>query len=148
MKRFPMLLATVSLLTWSPAHAQGPDSATGAVAAARPAAMAWLALMDHGKFGEAWDSAATLFRKAITRQAWNEAATKARDPFGAFGSRERLVASFVTKPPNAPPGQYVVLQFRTRVKHGTTVVETVTPMKDADGRWRVSGYYIRPEQGH
>jgi len=24
-------------------------------------------------------------------------------------------------------------------------VETVTPMKDTDGTWRVSGYYIRPE---
>jgi hypothetical protein len=25
-----------------------------------------------------------------------------------------------------------------------TIVETVTPMRESDGRWRVSGYYIRP----
>ncbi|MGB6002321.1 MAG: DUF4019 domain-containing protein, partial [Thermoanaerobaculia bacterium] len=25
----------------------------------------------------------------------------------------------------------------------TTAIETVTPMKDEDGKWRVSGYFIR-----
>jgi uncharacterized protein DUF3175 len=28
---------------------------------------------------------------------------------------------------------------------GKTVIETVTPARDPDGRWRVAGYYIRPE---
>ena len=37
----------------------------------------------------------------------------------------------------------MVIQYETsfeRKKHGT---ETVTPMKDRDGEWRVSGYYIK-----
>jgi hypothetical protein len=62
-----------------------------------------------------------------------------------LGARELLVASFQTKLPNAPPGPYVVLQYRTQAGGQKTVVETVTPMKDEDGRWRVSGYFVRLE---
>jgi hypothetical protein len=38
-----------------------------------------------------------------------------------------------------------VLQYQTKVRGGKTAVETVTPTRDKDGRWRVAGYYVRPE---
>jgi ribosomal protein S17E len=37
----------------------------------------------------------------------------------------------------------VVIQFKTSFEHNPDAVETVTPMKDSDGQWRVSGYYIK-----
>jgi hypothetical protein len=61
-----------------------------------------------------------------------------------LGARTLLSASYQTKLPGAPPGEYVVLQYRTTAGGGRAVVETVTPMKEPSGRWRVSGYYIRP----
>lgn len=84
-------------------------------------------------------------RHTLTRSAWDAAVRKARGPFEPFGARKLLGASFQTKLPGVPLGEYVVLQYQTKVGGGKTVVKTVTPMKDQDGSWRVSGYYIRPE---
>ena len=40
-------------------------------------------------------------------------------------------------------GEYVVIQFETSFENKKAAVETVTPMMDKDGIWRVSGYYIK-----
>ena len=45
--------------------------------------------------------------------------------------------------PDAPAGKYVVLQFDTSFANKKEAVETVTPRLDADGTWKVSGYYIK-----
>jgi hypothetical protein len=36
-----------------------------------------------------------------------------------------------------------VIQFETSFANKQRAVETVTPMLDTDGAWRVSGYYVR-----
>jgi hypothetical protein len=141
---FAMFLAWVGA-TSSGLHAQTGDSAGVAVAAARTAASSWLGLVDRGQFGESWDSAASLFRGAVARPGWTAAVRTARNPFEPLGARTLVSAAFQTKLPGAPPGEYVVLQYRTKAREGRTIVETITPMKEPDGRWRVSGYYVRPE---
>jgi hypothetical protein len=45
--------------------------------------------------------------------------------------------------PGAPDGEYVVIQFKTAFENKKFAIETVTPMLDGDGKWRVSGYFIR-----
>jgi hypothetical protein len=45
--------------------------------------------------------------------------------------------------PGSPPGHYVVTQFRSQFAGGKAATETVTAMKEADGSWRVVGYYIK-----
>jgi Protein of unknown function (DUF4019) len=110
---------------------------------ARTSATAWLALVDAGKYGESWDGAASLFRAAITRDKWTTAASGARGPLGKLVSRKLKSAEHKTKLPGAPDGEYVVLQFDTTFEKKATAVETVTPMLDTDGVWRVSGYFVR-----
>jgi hypothetical protein len=44
--------------------------------------------------------------------------------------------------PGAPDGEYVVIQYATRFEHKPSIIETVTPMLDKDGSWKVSGYFI------
>ena len=145
MKVLTAVLIAVAFGRGLPAQAQIRDSAGAAVTAAQVAARSWLSLVDSARYGESWDSAASVFRDAVTRPSWEAAAKQARTPFEPFGPRTLLAASFQTKLPNAPPGKYVVLRYQTRVRGDKTVVETVTPMVDEDGVWRVSGYYIRPE---
>lgn len=41
--------------------------------------------------------------------------------------------------PCAPKGQYVVIRYTSDYPNQVGVVETVTPMPDADGIWRVIG---------
>ena len=62
---------------------------------------------------------------------------------GKPGERKAISATYMTSLPGAPDGEYVIIQFKTPYEKKKDAVETVTPMKDTDGKWRVSGYYVR-----
>ncbi len=114
-----------------------------AVKAAVPAAEEWLKLVDGGKYGESWDAAAELFRKAVPKDTWQQQLQAARQPLGKVQSRKAISAVETRRMPGAPDGQYVVVQFEMTFENKKQAVETVTPMKDKDGKWRVSGYFVK-----
>lgn len=111
--------------------------------AAEAAAQTWLTIVDAGKYGESWDAGAALFRKAVTRAQWEESLRKVRAPLGRMVSRALSAAHYSTSLPGAPAGDYVVLLYETSFEGKKAATEQVTPMKDPDGVWRVSGYYIK-----
>ena len=119
--------------------AGGPDSQDEA----RNAALAWLALIDDGKCAESWEQAAALFKNRISRDRWVESVRSTRAPFGEVRSRLFLGAAYETELPDAPDGNYVVIRYRAAFEYKKNAVETVTPMLEQDGLWRVSGYFIR-----
>ena len=125
-------------LLGSTAHAA--DNATGK---AQTAALAWLALVDAEKYGQSWSEAALLFRSAVMQVDWVNAVTAVRAPLGALKSRTLKSANFTRSLPGAPDGEYVVIQFDSQFEHKASAAETVTPMRDKDGIWRVAGYYIK-----
>ncbi|MFI5307443.1 MAG: DUF4019 domain-containing protein [Polyangiales bacterium] len=107
------------------------------------AASAWLALTDSSKFAESWDAASSLFRAAVTRADWVKAVTATRTPLGALRARKLKSATVAHQLPGAPDGDYVIIQYQTVFEHKASAIETVTPMKEKDGTWRVSGYFIK-----
>ena len=107
------------------------------------AAESWLTLVDDGKYGEAWDAAAEYLKNAVTKDAFVKSLTAARKPVGKLKSREVKSKEYRTSLPGAPDGEYVVIQFTAVFGNKKAAIETVTPMLDKDGKWRVSGYYIR-----
>ena len=111
--------------------------------AAKKAADAWLVLVDQGQYVESWDQAAKLFKGAVTRDKWKEAATAARGPFGKVVSRKLKSRQLTESLPGAPAGRYVIIEYDTEFEKKPSAVEIVTPMADPDGAWRVSGYFIR-----
>ena len=122
--------------------AYGSDEAAKEKAAAE-AAMPWLALVDSGHYGESWFQAASLFRDSLSKEQWTNAVRAARDPLGKVVARQLKSATYATKLPNAPVGEYVVLQFETSFENASGMIETVTPMLEKDGKWKVSGYFIK-----
>ncbi len=142
MTRRGVLVLLAALIFARPAQAQSPDAAA-AVSAAQPVATAWLALLDARDYDGSWDQAALAFRTAVERPAWGVMVRQVRGPIDPLGPRKLVSATFASTLPNAPKGSYVVIQYETKAGNGRTVVETVTPMRDPDGKWRVSGYYIR-----
>lgn len=66
-----------------------------------------------------------------------------RRPLGALESRKLSSATFARAVPGAPDGEYVIVQFASSFEKKRSADETITPMKDPDGTWRVSGYYIK-----
>lgn len=111
--------------------------------AAQKAAEAWLKLVDDGKYEPSWDQAAKLFKAAVTKDQWKQAAAGVRGPLGKLVSRKVKSRTYTEQVPGAPDGKYVIVQFDTVFEKKAAAVETVTPMVDPDGAWRVSGYFIR-----
>jgi hypothetical protein len=103
----------------------------------------WLTLIDEGKYGESWETAAVYFKNAITKGEWEQTLTTVRKPLGKLVSRELKSKTYKTSLPDAPDGEYVVVQFETSFDNKKSAIETVTSMLDRDGKWRVSGYYIK-----
>ena len=112
-------------------------------AAAEASAAQWLALVDAGNYAASWNEAAQLFKTKVSKEQWSQMAESARGPLGKLNSRALKSSAYTTTLPGAPDGQYVVIQYDSSFEHKKSAVETVTPMLDKDGQWRVSGYFIR-----
>lgn len=110
---------------------------------AQKSAEAWLALIDSGKFAESWDEASSIFKGALTKDHWASTVKGVRVPLGAVQSREFKTASYTKTLPGAPDGEYVVIQYDTSFVNKQGAVESIIPMLDKDGKWRVSGYFIK-----
>ncbi len=138
MKLAPALAAAVLLLAAGAARAGDPSEK-----AALAAADAWLKLVDAGSFGSSWDEAAPFFKDAIGRADWEKALKAARSPLGKLVSRKVAARTYTESVPGAPDGKYVVVQYETSFEKKRRAIETVTPMLAPDGRWRVSGYFVK-----
>jgi len=119
--------------------AGNPQAETVAVAAAK----AWLSLVDGQQYAESWEKAAPFFKGAVQKEQWIQMMQSGREPFGKSISRELKSKRYMTVLPGAPDGEYVVIQFKASFENKKSAIETITPMLDKDGEWKVSGYYMK-----
>jgi hypothetical protein len=103
----------------------------------------WLALVDGGDYAAGWEAAASLMQDAAPKEQFGQGVGAAREPLGAVTSRSFSKAEYATALPGAPDGEYVVIQYETVFENKAQAVETITPMLDWDGMWKVSGYYVK-----
>ncbi|MDA8432934.1 MAG: DUF4019 domain-containing protein [Nitrospiraceae bacterium] len=121
----------------------------GIAAAERPERMAmtaaeeWLRLVDKGEYAKSWREASSLFKAGGAEEEWIRTVASVRKPFGKVLRRAVKSMQYTKTLPGAPDGEYVVIVYDTSFKKKKSSVETITPMLDKDGKWRVSGYYIR-----
>jgi hypothetical protein len=111
--------------------------------AAISVAGAWLNLVDQGRYSDSWQQAASIFQAAANKEQWTTSLQAIRQSLGKVISRKLNKKQYTQTLPGAPDGQYVVLEFYTVFEKKKNAVETITPMLDSDGQWKVSGYYIR-----
>jgi len=111
--------------------------------AAVTAASAWLSLVDEGNYVESWNQASGFFKAAVTQEQWQQSLRAFRPPLGKVVARKLKSKQYTRTLPGAPDGEYVVIQYETTFENKQSATETVTPMLDKDGIWRVSGYYIK-----
>ncbi len=109
----------------------------------RDQATAWLELVDRGDARASWEAAGATFRSAGTPESWAKKLGAARGPLGHVTSRTIAVEQFLNGLPGAPPGEYVVQQYHVVYDASHAATETLTLVREADGRWRVIGYFIR-----
>jgi hypothetical protein len=113
------------------------------VAAAQGACREWLKKLDAADYADTWESAAAMFKSALSVQAWQQAAQSVRTPLGAVRSRSERSATHSRTLPGVPDGHYVVFQFNTTFENKAQALETVTAALDPDGTWRVAGYFVK-----
>jgi hypothetical protein len=137
--RIVKFIAVGLMLSAATGMAEQSAKETKAVASAEK----WLGIVDEGKYAESWKESAEYFRNAVKQDQWESAVQAVRKPLGKLISRKIKSTSYKTSLPGAPDGQYVVIQFESSFENKVSAIETVTPMMDKDGEWRVSGYYIK-----
>lgn len=140
----------------APAAAKPAPAAAAAPAAAEPSAEAkqmaadatlaasgWLLLLDRRDWGRAWETSAAMFRSTVPLAAWMDGIPKARD-VGDFVEREPDEAIYKTTLEGRPNGDYVTVIYGSKFsKKDDVLVEIVTTVREADGKWRVTGYSTR-----
>lgn len=139
MHRIVSVAAVCVIATAFSGIAAEPEKEKAAVVTAEK----WVILVDDGKYAESWKEAAEYFRNAVRQDQWEQMARAVRQPLGKLVSRKVKTSIHKTALPGAPDGEYVVIEFETSFENKKTAIETVTPMLDKDGKWRVSGYFIK-----
>lgn len=115
---------------------------------AKETALTWLALIDEGKYAEALDQADPHLRESIERQAWVDGLTQVRKPLGQADSRRLLRLFATTLLPEAPEGDYVVVNFRTRYalrEDPMNEIIVLSAQEDTpydNPTWKVIGFYL------
>ncbi|ADW19253.1 hypothetical protein Despr_3121 [Desulfobulbus propionicus DSM 2032] len=136
---FAVLIAFLFVVFTSPqASAVAATTEDAAITAS-----SWLTLVDGGYYVQSWQTASRFFRSAIAEATWAASLQAARSPLGSLVRREQRASQLATSLPGAPDGEYCILSFATELTNKKTAVETLTMMREADGQWRVAGYFIK-----
>ncbi len=138
-----VLVLILSILLTSLTALSGTGAASGMEKAAISAAHAWLSIIDEGRYAESWDSASAYFKGAVSRENWESSLEGVRKPLGRLVSRRAISSKRSNDLPGAPDALYMVIRFRTTFEYKKAALETVTFMREKDGKWRAAGYFIR-----
>jgi len=122
--------------------------------AAQAAAESWLRLVDGGDYSASWAQAATAFKGTVKQTEWRQMAQGIRSPLGRLVSRKLRSREYTEKGPTtrviggkvytwSGHGKCVIIQYDAVFANKASAVETVIPVPDPDGAWRVSGYSVR-----
>jgi hypothetical protein len=138
MKRIVQLLAGASLAVCMAAHAQSAED----IEQAKATAAKWLALADSNRSAATWTEADESIQKAVSQADWVQTMQTIRQQLGQVKSRSLKSAAFASQLPGAPDGAYVVIVYSTTYANKPNVTEVVTPARNKDGAWKVSGYIL------
>ena len=126
-----------------PAAKKAKPAPSAPASAPQAAAKSWLALTDAGKYAESWSAASPTFQSQITKDQWAAAALSARGPLGKLQKRTLTSGQRASSLPGVLPGDYSVLVYAADFEKRNVATETAILTRDADGKWRISGYFIK-----
>lgn len=138
--RIPTIIFLALFLTTS---AFSQDNHEKDIKAAIKAAESWLSLVDNGEYAQSWEESAKFFKTNMTQASWEKTLGGMLPAFGEMKERKVYRSRYMTKMPGGPDGEYVMIKFETKYAKKKDAVETVTPQKGEDGKWRVCGYFIK-----
>ncbi len=111
-------------------------------AAGKLAAAGWLVLLDRRDWGRAWETSSSVFRSSVPLPTWMDGIPKVREALGNFVERTPADSVYKTTLEGRPEGEYVSVIFASKFAN-KELQEVVTTVREADGKWRVTGYSTR-----
>jgi len=111
-------------------------------AAAQPAALAFLKMIDAGRYSDSYDLAGENMRGTFSRKEWAEMVSDGRKHVGALASRELIGVRYTPTVTDGPPGNYYIAFYHARYGGKDWQERVVLLLKDK--AYRVEGYYIVP----
>jgi Protein of unknown function (DUF4019) len=162
---FPVALAAAAWLSLAGAQTNAPPASVSPPPASAPGAPStgsepvqptiqddkeviaasekWLAVLDAGKFGPAWDTSSAYLKSVVTRKNWIQEIGAARKPLGKFDHRKAEKFARTHSFPGAPEGDYAIVEFDSTFANGKKATEHIVWTLETGDVWRVSGYFIR-----
>ena len=135
-----VLIALIALLACSRGEKIDENDA---VNAAVIAAENWLELVDGRNITGSWGATAEIFKKGGNLAQWQSALEEGSKVYGKLVSRQLREALYKSKLPGGGRGHFVVIQYDSVYENREKVLETITPMLEKDGHWRVAGYIVK-----
>ena len=139
-RAFVVALAVAAMAGWAggAAAAMSPEERRALTSAER-----WLVPVDAGHSANAYAMTAADFKATVTREQGRDGMRDLRKPYGRVVLRQAEKLAFATPDPRGGPGEKIVILFATKFVANKTAEEEVTLVRESDGLWRVTGYFIR-----
>ncbi len=102
----------------------------------------WIKLIDSGNYKKTWKVGSDFFKKSVKEDKWIRMLEAARNPLGKIVKRTLKSKKPFNPFPGGPKGEFIIIEYKSNFEKKKNIIETITPMKDKDGKWKISGYYI------
>jgi len=136
-----VLMISAALMIIMPLLNEKPDADKAELATA--AASEFLKMIDTDHYESSWRLSAKLMQERIPMDKWQEQLVAIRKTLGPLVKREQKDISYATVAKDSPDGEYIQIFYDSRFGANPKVEETLTVMLDADGQWRVAGYFVQ-----
>ncbi len=139
----PLLFVFLFLALPAQAQQDAPTDTAQAIEAAQQAADQWLAHVDAGDAAQSYETAAAVLKDQITEEQWRGSLNAVEMQTGELVDRALITPRYTTTLPNAPPGEYVILEYDAQYTN-LAALEVVVLKKENDD-WRSAGYLVQPQ---
>lgn len=103
-------------------------------------AVGFLGLLDAGTAEMTWPAVSPVLQAKTSKLMWASSLKGLRLGLGSFQRREPIAIGFIDQLPDAPAGNYAVIEFASIFS--TTSVQEKVIMRDDDKHWGIVGYFV------
>jgi hypothetical protein len=104
----------------------------------------WLALIDDGDFQGSWDSLSQLAKSFLRWEDYRRVTANFRSKHGGVYQRVLKRVWHTSDWPHAPEGDYVGVEYESRMRFDEDRVIEFTVLAYEDGAWKVLAHQFRP----
>jgi Protein of unknown function (DUF4019) len=108
----------------------------------------WLVNLDGGEYERCWVEGAKLLHDVQSLDKWTDFQKKQSQLFGKCTNREMIGTAahnrFLRADGTTIEAEFLEAKFKSAFESRPLVVESISAIKEADGKWRVFAYDARP----